>query len=71
MTKTYFGLVKEFIPEIMSKILKQVQDQGDLCQLILGGSNNEELIDRKLLDNLMPSKPVMFSTPYLTQPNLI
>jgi hypothetical protein len=58
-TKKYFGLVNEFIPEILSKILKQVQDQGDLCQSILGGNSNDELLDRKLLDNLMPSKQVM------------
>ena len=63
-TKKYFGLVNEFIPEILSKILKQVQDQEDLCQSILGGNDNdEELIDRKLLDSLMPSKPVMLLAP--------
>jgi hypothetical protein len=45
------------MPEILAKILKQVQDQGDLCQSILVG--NDELIDKKLLDNLMPSNQVM------------
>ena len=55
-TKKYFGLVNEFIPEILSKILKQVQDQKDLCEAIL----ENDLTDKNFIDSLMPSKQVMF-----------
>ncbi len=53
-TKKYFSLLNEFIPEILSKILKQVQDPEDLAALL---AKNESL-EQSYIENILPMNQV-------------
>ena len=55
-TKKYFSLLNEFIPEILSKILKQVQDPEDLAALLA----NNEALEQSFIENILPMDQVSF-----------
>ena len=55
-TQKYFSLLNEFIPEILSKILKQVQDPEDLAALLA----SNEALEQSFIENILPMNQVSF-----------